>query len=90
MSEEFGNDFITITDDNGEEYELEHLDTIEHKEETFMVFGAEDSDDPDSVEVVIFKVVEENGEELFEAIEDEALMNEVFDLFEKRQESLDE
>jgi hypothetical protein len=29
MSEEFGSDFITITDDDGNQYELEHLDTLE-------------------------------------------------------------
>lgn len=29
MSEEFGGDIITITDEDGVSYELEHLDTIE-------------------------------------------------------------
>ena len=30
MSEEFGPDFITVTDEDGNEFELEHLDTIEY------------------------------------------------------------
>ena len=29
MSEEYGNDFITLTDEDGNEVELEHLDTLE-------------------------------------------------------------
>ena len=29
MSEEFGPDFITVTDEDGNEFELEHLDTLE-------------------------------------------------------------
>ena len=29
MSEEYGANFITVTDDDGNEFELEHLDTIE-------------------------------------------------------------
>ena len=28
MSEEFGPDFITVTDEDGNEFELEHLDTL--------------------------------------------------------------
>ena len=29
MSEEFGPDFITVTDEDGNDFELEHLDTLE-------------------------------------------------------------
>ena len=29
MSEEFGPDFVTVTDEDGNEIELEHLDTLE-------------------------------------------------------------
>ena len=29
MSEEYGANFITVTDEEGNEFELEHLDTIE-------------------------------------------------------------
>ena len=31
MSEEFGPDFITVTDEDGNDFELEHLDTLEQK-----------------------------------------------------------
>lgn len=30
MSEEYGPDFVSVTDDEGNEFELEHLGTLEH------------------------------------------------------------
>ena len=38
MSEEFGPDFITVTDEDGNEFELEHLDTLEHEGTIYMAF----------------------------------------------------
>ena len=38
MSEEYGNDFITLTDEDGNEIELEHLDTVEYNNQTYMAF----------------------------------------------------
>ena len=34
MSESFGPDFITVTDEDGNEMELEYLDTLEYKGQT--------------------------------------------------------
>ena len=31
MSEEFGPDFISVTDEDGNEFELELIDTLEHE-----------------------------------------------------------
>ena len=38
MSEEYGSDFISVTDDDGNSFELEHLDTLELDGETYMAF----------------------------------------------------
>ena len=38
MSEEFGPDFITVTDEDGNEFELEHLGTLEYNGQTYMAF----------------------------------------------------
>ena len=35
MSEEFGPDFITVTDEDGNEFELELVDTLEHNGITY-------------------------------------------------------
>ena len=38
MSEDFGSDFITIVDDDGTEFELEVLDTMDYNGETYKAF----------------------------------------------------
>ena len=38
MSEEYGNDFVVLTDEDGREIELEHLDTVEYNGQTYMAF----------------------------------------------------
>lgn len=35
MSEEFGPDFISVTDEDGNEFELELIDTLEHEGTTY-------------------------------------------------------
>ena len=37
MSEAYGPDFITVTDEDGNEFELELVDTLEHKEKLLEV-----------------------------------------------------
>ena len=72
MSEEFGNDYITITDDEGNEFELEHLDTIEMDDSLYMAFLPADLDeDHDDFGLIILEVIEEDGEESFISIDDE-------------------
>jgi len=57
---EYGNDFISITDDDGKEYILEHIDTIELEGECFMSFLPADMDEDDEdFGVVYLKVVNE-------------------------------
>lgn len=36
MSEEYGNDFVVLTDEDGREIELEHLDTVEYNGQTYI------------------------------------------------------
>ena len=73
MSEEFGSDFITIVDDDGTEFELELLDTMDYKGQTFTAFlpANMDEDDPDYGIIILRSVIDENGDELFESIDDD-------------------
>ena len=80
MSDQYGSDFMTIVDEDGTEYELEVLSTLEYDGNTYMAVipaGAEDSGD---LEVSILKSVEEDGEPILCAIEDEAELQAVYDL----------
>ena len=80
MSDLYGSDFMTIVDEDGTEFELEVLSTLEYDGNTYMAVipaGAEDSDD---LEVSILKSVEEDGEPILCAIEDEEELQAVYDL----------
>ena len=83
MSEEYGNDFITIIDDDGNEFELELLDTIDYNGETFSAFLPTDmdEDDPDYGLIILRIIVDENGDELFESIDDDDKLQEVYEMF---------
>ena len=81
MADQYGSDFITIVDEEGTEYELEVLSTLEYNGNTYMaVIPADDGSDSLDLEVSIFKSIEEDGEPILCAIEDEAELQTVYDL----------
>lgn len=80
MSEEFGNDIITITDEDGVEYVLEVLAVLELDDTDYYALVPAQSDDDESLEVSILKAVEEDGEEILCAIEDEEELERVYNI----------
>ena len=81
MEDQYGSDFITIVDEDGTEYELEVLSTLEYDGSTYLaVIPAGESLDELQLEVSILKSVEEDGEPLLCAIEDEEELQAVYDL----------
>lgn len=82
MTEEFGSDFMTIVDEDGTEYELEILSTLEYNGATYLaVVPAVDADEEADLEVSILKSVEdEDGESILCAIEDEQELEAVYEL----------
>ena len=93
MSEAYGPDFITVTDEDGNEFELELVDTLEHNGVTYhALFPAsqedEESGEPVDVDaddeeygLVIMKTVEENGEELLSTLDSDEEIEEIYNLF---------
>ncbi len=89
MSEAYGPDFITLTDEDGNEFELEHLDTLELNGETYMAFlpaEYEDADpsqelEEDDMGLIILKVVEEDGEEQLSTLDNEEELESVYERF---------
>ena len=77
----FTADVITIEDEDGTEYELEVLSTLEYNGFTYLAVipANTDQDDPD-LEISVLKSEEEDGEPLLCAIEDEEELNAVYDL----------
>lgn len=83
MSEDFGGDFITMVDENGEEFVLEVLCTLDHKGKTYTAFlpGDLDENDPDYGMVLLRNAIDENGDEVYDTIDDDTELEEVYELF---------
>ena len=92
MAEEYNPDIISLEDDDGKEYTFEELDRIETDESRYIALLPV-YDDPkamldDNGELVILRVVEENGEEFFEDIEDDDEYDMIVDAFTDRLQDL--
>ena len=80
MSEQYGDDIITITDEDGIEYVLEILATMELDGTLYYALVPVGTDEEDDLEVSILKGVDEDGEEILCAIEDEDELERVYEL----------
>lgn len=82
MGDQYGNDFISVTDDDGNEFELEHLDTIEYNGALYMAFLPADMDENnEDYGMIILKVINENGEEILATVDDDKEMEAVYNTF---------
>ncbi|MCI2105321.1 MAG: DUF1292 domain-containing protein [Intestinimonas sp.] len=91
MSEDFGGNFVTLTDEDGNEIELEHMDTIEYRGCMYMAFfPVEEADDetgePPAKEdeesgLIILKVINVDGEEQLSTLDSEEELNAVYGQF---------
>ena len=88
MSEEYGNDYVVLTDEDGNEVEFQHIDTVEVDGETYMAFIPAELAVDEEVEVVILKVIEEDGEEILASVEDEDEADKIFDIVMERVEDM--
>ncbi|MBQ7090129.1 MAG: DUF1292 domain-containing protein [Clostridia bacterium] len=87
MANEYGNDFVVLTDEDGREIEFEVLGSIEYNGLTYVGL-IEQFDDPqlqvesDGQMIVLKAIEDDNGEELLVTIE-EAELAEVLPAFEE-------
>ncbi len=86
MSEDFGADYISLTDEEGNEIQLEYVDTIEYNGNIYMAFypagddGEKDEEDED-YGLVILKSIQEDGEELLSTLDSEEELEAVYNEF---------
>ena len=80
MEDQYGSDFMTIVDEDGTEFELEVLSTLEYNGFTYLAVIPAGAEDEEDLEVSILKSVEEDGEPILSAIEDEEELQAVYDL----------
>ncbi len=78
MDNDFGQDYITITDEDGNEYELEILSTVDYCGSLYYALAPADSNEGEELEVSILKAVEEDGEKILCAVEDEEELEDVY------------
>ena len=90
MSDEYGSNFVSLTDEEGNEIELEHLDTIEYNGAVYMAFfpveeadeeGQPPEEDAEEGGLIILKVVEIDGEEQLATLDDEEELEAVYQQF---------
>lgn len=87
----YGNDFITLVDDDGVEREFEIVDSlVTENNEYFALIPTETPENlaSDDGELYILKVVEDNGEEFLEPIEDDEEYEEISEIFIDRLEEI--
>lgn len=88
MDYEYEADLLTLVDDEGKEHEFEIIDELENDDGHFMALvpTQQDPEDlsSDAETYYIFEVIEEDGEEQLQEVEDDALLDQLAALFESR------
>lgn len=75
-------EFVALTDDEGSVEKFYHIGTIDYKDEWFVFFQpAEPKDGIDPDELIIFKLSGDEKNETLIPIDDENLLQEVYDEF---------
>ena len=89
---EYGNDIISLTDEEGNEYDFEILDRLETDNGDYVallpVYDDPQKELDESGDLVIMKIGEEDGEEYFENIDDDDEYDTVADAFIARLQDL--
>ena len=79
--EEYGPDIISLTDEDGKEYELEVLSSIIYQGVEYLALTPADTpDDAEELEVSILKSVQEGEETILVSVDDEEELETVYDL----------
>lgn len=82
MSDDFGNDLITISDEEGNDYTLEHFDTLEIDGKFYLACLPVDIDEDDEDYGIV--ILEAVGDDELASIDDEELLEEIYDQFMER------
>ena len=81
MEQDYGANIISITDEDGVEYELEVLSSVTYRGAEYLALTPADADEnAEEMEVSILKSVTEDGDPILIAVEDEDELNTVYDL----------
>ncbi len=86
--EDYGNDIVSVVDEEGKEHVFEELDRVELEGGTYIALaplvGEADEDEDGDDELILLRVEEEDGETYLSILEDEAEFNSVGQIFSER------
>ena len=82
MDEGYGSNYITIEDEDGNEFELEQIATLAYKDSDYSLFLPADmsEEDPD-YGYIILRIEEEDNEAVYCSVDDEDELVAVYDMF---------
>ena len=91
MDEGYGSNYITIEDEDGNEFELEQIATLAYKDSDYSLFLPADmsEEDPD-YGYIILRIEEEDNEEVYCSVDDEDELVAVYDMFMEQLFDVDE
>ena len=80
---ENGNEIIELIDEDGKNVRFEHLMTVEHEGESYVLLvPIDDVEDMEEDEVIILRIeASEDGDDAYVGVEDEALLEAVFERY---------
>ena len=80
---EMMDNIVVLVDQDGKEMEFEYLDTIEYEGANYAVLvPLEEEDEEEAGSVLIMKIIpDENGDDLLDMVEDENVLDAVFEIF---------
>lgn len=83
MDENFDATYITITDEEGNDHEVEFISRITVDGNDYAAFFPADveEDSEEANAIIMFRIVEEDGEELLETISDDDEAEKVYEKF---------
>lgn len=88
MNSEYSPDLLNLMSDDGVEKEFEILDIIENDDKCYYILSPHYEDRADALnrafEYYIFKAFEQNGEQQFVELDDEAEIDKILSAFEER------
>ena len=88
MDDEYEADLLTLLDDEGQEHEFEIIDELENDDGHFLALvpTQQEADElvSDAETYYIFEVIEEDGEEQLQEVEDDELLDKLAAIFEER------
>lgn len=83
---EENNLILTLTDENDEEFVAELIDSIMYDGRVYSLFVPESEKDSEEQEVIIMEYKEENGDVTFLPVDNEVLLDEIWEAYNEEEE----